>query len=251
MNFSKLGTITDTSKLLKIHPQQYCCCIPGRPPRFYSIAPLTPIMAGAVYLSQAEKEFYTEKGWIMDDEGDNISYLNPYFGDLTTLYWVWKNAKDDNLGVCQYRRPWTDEELLNSASDILYTPKCVFFKSMEEQYVDWHPVFPAPDLTRDLAHRGLIPLTFEMINEAWKQDRFYGCNMVRGPKELFDKFCELVFATIMPLWEENRELCMSICGYQQRSIAFAAERLITAIILNADYFFGPGKVQEASTGFTG
>jgi hypothetical protein len=68
---------------------------------------------------------------------------------------------------------------------------------------------------------------------------------------LFDKYCSLVFETIMPIWEEHKEFCMSLEGYQQRSIAFMAERLITAIILNSEYFFGPGKVKEAPIGFIG
>lgn len=232
-------------------PSLYCCCLPGKPPRFSSIAPVTSIMAGAVYLSEEERQIYEAKGWLMDDEGDNISCLNPYFGDLTVLYWAWKNANDDYLGVCQYRRPWIDEELLTAESNILYTPGYAIFGNVEQQYMDCHSIFPAPELTRDLARRGRIPLSYEMIDSVWKQQKFYGCNMVRGPKELFNQYCEIVFATIMPLWEENKELCMSITGYQSRSIAFTAERLITAIILNADYFFGPGKVKEAAIGFTG
>jgi len=100
-----------------------------------------------------------------------------------------------------------------------------------------------------LARRNRIPLSHEMVDNTWRQGVFYGCNMVRGPRGLFDKYCEIVFATVMPLWEENKELCMSLTGYQSRSIAFTAERLITAIILNADYFFGPGMVAEAPIGF--
>lgn len=237
--------------LLVKYPRLYCCCLPGKPPRFSSIAPITPIMAGSVYLSEEDRQSYVTEGWLMDDEGENISCLNPYFGDLTVLYWAWKNTSDNHLGVCQYRRPWTDEGLLTAEPGILYAPGCAIFGSVEQQYMDCHSIFPAPQLTRDLARRGAIPLSYEMVDSAWRQQKFYGCNMVRGPRDLFDKYCEIVFATIMPLWEENKELCMGITGYQSRSIAFTAERLISAIILNADYFFGPGKVKEASIGFTG
>ena len=206
-------------------------------------------MAGAFALGGPDRQSYETAGWLMDDEGDNISFLNSYFGDLTVLYWAWKNAPDDHLGVCQYRRPWTDEGLLATQRDVLHVPGHAMFGNIEHQYNSCHAVFPAPELTRDLARRNRIPLSYEMVDNTWRQGVFYGCNMVRGPRELFDKYCEIVFATVMPLWEENKELCMSLTGYQSRSIAFAAERLITAIILNADYFFGPGMVAEAPIGF--
>ena len=40
-----------------------------------------------------------------DDTGDNISYKNSYYNELTVMYWAWKNLKDvDVIGLCHYRR---------------------------------------------------------------------------------------------------------------------------------------------------
>lgn len=230
-------------------PVLYCCCIKDKPARFTTSAPMTQIIAGATYLTKEERSSHA--GFIFDDEGGNISCLNPWFGDLTVLHWAWKNAADDFLGVCQYRRPWEEHDLVASEEDVLYVPTPAVFGNVEQQYMDCHSVFNVPSFSRELARQGKLPLSFEMVDHAWRQPLFYGCNMARGPKVLFDKYCELVFATMMPLWEEHQQLCQGITGYQQRTIAFAAERMITALIINKDYFFGPGKMKEARIGFTG
>lgn len=43
-------------------------------------------------------------GYQGDNTGDNISIMNPYFCELTGLYWMWKNLNADYLGLAHYRR---------------------------------------------------------------------------------------------------------------------------------------------------
>ncbi|MDE7469298.1 MAG: DUF4422 domain-containing protein, partial [Desulfovibrionaceae bacterium] len=48
-------------------------------------------------------------GILQDSSGDSISHKNPYYGELTVWYWVWKNylplhQELEYVGFCHYRR---------------------------------------------------------------------------------------------------------------------------------------------------
>ena len=60
--------------------------------------PYLPIYVGKALSNQ-------DLGIIGDNTGDNISYKNKSYCELTGLYWAWKNLKDvDIIGLCHYRR---------------------------------------------------------------------------------------------------------------------------------------------------
>jgi hypothetical protein len=42
-----------------------------------------------------------------DDTGEHISDKNPYYSELTAIYWIWKNITADIIGTCHYRRFYT------------------------------------------------------------------------------------------------------------------------------------------------
>ncbi|EAK5848006.1 DUF4422 domain-containing protein, partial [Campylobacter lari] len=76
----------------------------------------TPIHLGRDLATQASKDGEMSQedfDWmcenmIGDNTGENISYLNRYFCELTGIYWAWKNydklGNPDYIGFAHYRR---------------------------------------------------------------------------------------------------------------------------------------------------
>ena len=60
--------------------------------------------------------------WLKDNTKDNISKKNPFYGEYTFHYWLWKNYlnKLDNkwIGFCQYRKFWTIKNYYNEKLSI-------------------------------------------------------------------------------------------------------------------------------------
>ena len=53
---------------------------------------------------QVGSELNDNLGYQKDNDGENISKKNPYYCELTGLYWAWKNLDADYIGLCHYRR---------------------------------------------------------------------------------------------------------------------------------------------------
>ena len=90
--------------------KMYCICLHNR--NYSAVKKLGYIPVGL------GKEIFSE-GWLKDNQGENISEKNKYYGEYTFHYWFWKNKIDqiENgtwIGFCAYRRFWLNNKKIVS-----------------------------------------------------------------------------------------------------------------------------------------
>ena len=159
-------------------------------------------------------------GFQGDNTGDNISVLNPYYCELTGLYWAWKNLDCDYLGLVHYRRYFTKmtkkynesiniddvilnryeiEELLENSEVIVPKRRKYYIETLYSHY----------DHTFDGSHLDLARKMIEMKNPEYlssfdkvmKQRSGYMFNMFIMKKELADDYFSWLFPILDSMYE--------------------------------------------------
>ncbi|HHD0572776.1 DUF4422 domain-containing protein [Campylobacter coli] len=198
----------------------------------------TPIHLGRALATETSKDGEISKedfewmcdNMIGDDTGDNISYLNRYFCELTGIYWAWKNydklGNPDYIGFMHYRRifdfecenreeydPIWNHQFLNSSSnqDIakikssVIKNKIIGFSCNTNPYQHFQSVeyLHIEDYEKCLE---LINRKFPKYSLASKQynegNISYFCNMFVFPKKEFFEYCEFIFGVLFEMQNE-------------------------------------------------
>ncbi len=172
-------------------------------------------------------------GYIGDDTGDSISKWNPYFSELTGMYWVWKNfCTEGNVGLCHYRRFLIHEngnvitereydELLDEY-DLITTKQVVLNNSYYDGYAVNHHI-------KDLIETGNVihefyPEYHEEFERIVHGNRTYFGNMIVCKKELFDAYAEWLFGILLRVKE--RVDVEHYDNYRKRVFGFISEILL-------------------------
>lgn len=216
-----------------------------------------PLFVGAAALSERRYD-----DWLYDDVGDSISDRNATFCELTGLYWMWKHATDDIVGLVHYRRylkaddassqPLTEAQLRSAldAADCLVAQRVYYPWSCAADYRMCHC---ATDL---LALRLVVAKHFPAYRAAFDtvmgRDWFFPCNIAVWKKSLADEFYHFLFG-VTDWLERSIDPILFRPPYQQRVYGFLSERLLNIFIeakgLQAEEFplLDPAHPEDDST----
>ena len=166
-------------------------------------------------------------GILRDDKGENISAKNRQYCELTVLYWLWKHAEEETVGMVHYRRHFILPE--------------DWFIRMQDNEVDVIlpvPLYVAPNVEGNFKKRH-DPAVWEFMMDCLKKQSpeeyqeaevffhknlYSPCNMFIMKKEILDVLCNWLFPVLFQVTEHMGERADS---YQNRYPGFLSERLIS------------------------
>jgi len=224
----------------------YCLCFQGREPKRHQFDQRN-LMCGSANYDPTEVARLLTKGFVMDNTGDNISDTNRDFGNLTGLYWVWKNTKHEFKGTNTYRLFWDGDFELEP--NLLYIPKTVdITKSVSgvlsnpdiiTHFNHCHDPFGVSwKLLKSLAVGKKIPITENMIDSLNNHRYLVPFHIFTSDYKTFDKLCDILFGILFEFQIKFSDALPEL--YQKtgqiRLYDFFSERLFHLIMANGDYF---------------
>lgn len=154
-------------------------------------------------------------GYITDETGDNISLKNPYFCELTGMYWAWKNIDSDYIGLAHYRRHFAsnkvdkkdlfnsvlsfDEanELLNNTDIVVPKLRKYYIENLYSHYADTLYIEPL-DITGKIIEEK-YPKYKKEFDKLHMRTSAHMFNMFIMKKEKFDEYCNWLFDILFEL----------------------------------------------------
>lgn len=176
-----------------------------------------------------------------DSTGVNISEKNPYYCELTALYWIWKNYQlnEDYYGLCHYRRFFTNSAFSNSNAHILNEKQISHYlqsydiilpieyhwkKSVGENYSS-NGAGKAKDLNLLLdVMTARYPEYLEDAKKVLESNHASYCNMFIMNSKFFSPYCEWLFNLLNDL--EGKIDCSNYNVQEKRVFGYLSEIMI-------------------------
>lgn len=198
-----------------------------------SQAMYTPIQVGAAL---SAKRF---DGFIQDNTGREISSKNPYFNELTALYWARYNSDADIIGLVHYRRFFSfskqkdsDKILDESAIRALLSKKSVivpkkrryWIESSESHYRHAHHGVALDVLRKVIAIKQPDYLTAYDHNMSRTWAHMF--NMFIMPRTEYDAYVDWLFEILFAVEQKIQSEVVNWDIYEKRVYGFLSERLL-------------------------
>ena len=165
-----------------------------------------------VHVGAAGKE--SIEGYQRDDVGENISDLNPYFCELTGLYWAWKNLESDYIGLAHYRRhfssnphskdPWDGvlkkrdiEDDLGRIKIFVPSKRRYWIETLYSHYAHTHHIYQLDETRKIIEEK--YPVYVESFDIAVKRRWGYMFNMMIIESGLYNEYCSWLFDILFEL----------------------------------------------------
>lgn len=187
--------------------------------------------------------------YIKDNAGDNISSKNPFYCELTALYWIWKNdASSRAIGLCHYRRYFARNKrcfgknayLTGGAADKIladhdiilperfYWPK---WSVGSNYYLGGMGHAEDLGLLRDVVSE-IVPESLPALDHVLNARSASYCNMFVMNRERLEEYCQWLF---LILGEVERRV--DISGYsaqEARIFGYMAELLLNVWVVQKE-----------------
>lgn len=188
-------------------------------------------------------------GFMGDNLGDSISELNPYYGELTGMYWLWKHCHDvDIIGVCHYRRYFfddnnklmTQEEFETNLQDADIMVSNPMFA--DGTYLEY---FGTAHNVNDMLLAGetikkIFPEDYPAFQQVMQGNKYYFGNLCVMRKQLFDSYCSWLFTIFFEM--EKKIDVSNYDDYHKRIFGFLSEELLLVYITARNLRVKEGKV---------
>ncbi len=178
-------------------------------------------------------------GFAGDNTGENISTKNPFWCELTGLYWAWKNVDYEYLGLVHYRRHFKGktkgddkfskiiiksevEDLLKQTDIILPRKRHYFIETLYSHYKHTHYVKDLQETKKILENK--YPQYVRTFDTVMKRKSAHMFNMFIMKKEHVNNYCNFVFDVLFEL--EKRIDISGYNKYQARVFGFISELLL-------------------------
>ena len=169
-----------------------------------------------------------------DNVGDNISDLNPWFGELTVLYWIWKNfsyTNDDIIGFAHWNKRLKISE--SNVKKIIESDSKKWVISEGFSLVKHD--YPSDIVTLGEVLKKSYPDYYKSFQRLYNSDgsTLKNRNNCTGQMfftsgEQFKKYCDFLFAVLFDVFEKVGKVDRP--AYHKRYLAFLGERLLAVYL---------------------